>query len=244
MFWKRNKESSEPLNDLSLIGVDLHSHILPGLDDGSQEIYDTVHMLTGLKELGYRKAIVTPHNQADFFENPSEKILAKLDEVRNHLAKIGFDFEIDAASEYYFDYKILENIKKKELLTFGNNYILFELSPTLPPMNFETIIFEMQMAGYRPVMAHPERYGYFHAPGKYRELTERGIMLQINISSLSPMGPAHIRKAAENMIKDELVSFAGSDIHSYQNIEIMNRMISNQHLLKLVQSGLLMNNQL
>ena len=244
MFWKKKKEPSEPLNDLSLIGVDLHSHILPGLDDGSQEMYDTVHMLTGLKELGYRKAIVTPHNQADFFENPSEKILAKLDEVRNHLAKIGFDFEIEAASEYYFDYKILENIRKKELLTFGDNYILFELSPTLPPMNFETIVFEMQMAGYRPVMAHPERYGYFHAPGKYRELTEKGIMMQINIHSLSPTGPHQIRKAAENLIKDELVTFAGSDTHSYQNIEIMKRLLTNPHLIKLVNSGSLFNKDL
>lgn len=244
MFWKRNKDSSEPLNDLSLIGVDMHSHILPGLDDGAQEMYETVHMLTGLKELGYHKIITTPHNQADFFENPTKKILAKLDEVRNHIAKIGFDIEIEAASEYYFDYKILENIRKKELLTFGNNYLLFELSPTLPPMNFETIVFEMQMAGYRPVMAHPERYGYFHAPGKYRELTEKGIMMQINIHSLSQMAPPPIRKATENLIKEELVTFAGSDTHSYQNIEIMNRLLSNPYLIRLVNSGLLFNKEL
>jgi protein-tyrosine phosphatase len=244
MFWKRRKEGSEPLTDLSAIAVDLHSHLLPGLDDGAQEMFETVHILTGLKELGYRKAIVTPHNQADFFENPSDRIRSKLDEVKEHLVKIGFEFEIEAASEYYFDHEFLQKIRNKELLSFGNNYVLFELSPTLPPMNFETIIFEMQMAGYRPVMAHPERYGYFHTPGKYLELTEKGIIMQMNIHSLSNSTSPQVRKAAISLIENELVTFAGSDTHSYQNIEIIRSLFSNPYLCKLVRSERLFNNQL
>ena len=244
MFWKRKKEENEPLADLSAIGTDLHSHLLPGLDDGAQEMYETVHILTGLKELGYRKAIITPHNQADFFENPSDKIRTKLDEVRNHLVKIGFDFEIDAASEYYFDHEFLQKIRNKQLLTFGDNYVLFELSPTLIPINFDTIIFEMQMAGYRPVLAHPERYGYFYTPGKYRELSEKGIMLQMNIHSLSSNMSPQVRKAAVSMINDEIVAFAGSDTHSYQNIEIIRNQLSNPNLIKLVRSGFLRNSDL
>jgi tyrosine-protein phosphatase YwqE len=244
MFWGKKKAALDPLPDLSLIGVDLHSHLLPGIDDGSQDMDDTVDLLTGLKELGYHKVITTPHNQADFFENPGEKILAKLDQVRNHIAKIGLDIEIEAASEYYLDYKFRDRIKNKDLLTFGDNYVLFELSPTLKPMNFETIIFEMQMAGYRPVMAHPERYGYFHGKGQYEELTDKGILLQVNISSLSPFISNPVRKAAETLIANEHVTFAGSDTHSIQNIHILKNLLGNPHLVNLVRSGRLFNHTL
>lgn len=244
MLWSRKKETAEPLKDLSAIGVDLHSHLLPALDDGSQEMHETVRMLTGLKELGYRKVITTPHNQADYYENPSEIILAKLDVVRKHLSNIGFDIEIEAASEYYFDYKFLDRIRRKELLTFGDNYVLFELSPTLKPMNFETIVFEMQMAGYRPVLAHPERYGYFHHKEAYHELSDKGILLQMNIHSLSSSISAPIRKAAISLIEDELVTFAGSDTHSYQNIQIIQSLFGNHHLIKLVNSERLFNHVL
>jgi len=244
MLWGKKKSSAKPLTGYSLIGVDLHSHLLPGIDDGAQDMDDTVDLLTGLKELGYRKVITTPHNQADFFENPKDKILAKLNEVRNHIARIGLDIEIEAASEYYLDYKFRDRIKNKDLLTFGDNYVLFELSPTLKPMNFETLIFEMQMAGYRPVLAHPERYGYFYGKGQYEELTDKGVMLQVNISSLSPFVANPVRKAAETIIKDELVTFAGSDTHSIQNLHILKNQLSNPTLINLVNSGRLFNHTL
>lgn len=244
MLWGKKKEKQEALADFSLIGVDLHSHLLPGIDDGAQDMSDTIQLLSELKALGYHKAITTPHNQADFFENPSDKIRMKLDDVRNHIAKIGLDFEIEAASEYYLDYKFRERIKNKDLLTFGDNYVLFELSPTMKPMNFETLIFEMQMAGYRPVLAHPERYGYFYGKGQYQELTDKGILLQVNISSLSPFVASPVRKAAESIIKDELVTFAGSDTHSIQNIHILKNQLTNPILITLIRSERLFNHTL
>lgn len=241
MFWKRKKENTPILSDYSVLGVDLHSHLLPGLDDGARTMEDSLQIIAGLQSLGYRKIITTPHNQADFYVNPPEKILASLKTVRQALKENQIDIEIEAASEYYFDYDFLHKIQKKELLTFGNNYVLFELSPTLPPVNFESIVFELQVAGYRPVLAHPERYGYFHGPGKYRELTEKGILLQVNISSLSSHIASNIRNAAIKIVQENLASFAGSDTHNMANISIMKDLLSSPHVYRLLDSGVLMN---
>jgi len=244
MFWKK-KSKVEPLENYSAIGVDLHSHLLPGIDDGAQTIADSINMIKGLIDLGYKKIITTPHSQADYFVNSNEKILNSLKELKDHLKIANINVEIEAAAEYFFDYEFLDRIKRKELLTFGNNYILFELSTISPPVNFEVVVFEMINMGYRPILAHPERYTYWHKNiDLFKSFIDKGLLLQINIHSLSGFMASNIRNFAEKLIQEDLVSFAGSDTHDINNISILRGLLSNEHICHLVRSGYLMNNLL
>src|SRR5688500_18506007 len=114
--------------DLATVKTDMHSHLIPGIDDGSKSMEDTLNMLRKFNELGYQKVITTPHVMSDFYKNTPEIILGGLAHVRSAIKAENLPIEIEAAAEYYLDFKFDELIKKKELLTFGDNYVLFELS--------------------------------------------------------------------------------------------------------------------
>lgn len=245
MLFGKKKEKTPPLPDFSQLVVDVHSHILPGLDDGSKSFEDSAEIIKGLISLGYKKVITTPHNQADLYINTPNIIAARLNELQDYLVTQNINIEIEAASEYFFDYEFLSKIRNKELLTFGNNYVLFELSTILPPVNFETLVFEMQMAGYRPVLAHPERYSYWHRNfDYYSELNDKGVLLQVNLHSFHPQIAPPIRNTAEKLAQNKLVSLAGSDTHSYSNIEILRSLYTNPNVYKLLNENKLLNSQL
>ena len=131
-FFKKKKQL-EPI-DLGQIAVDMHSHLIPGIDDGSKSMDESIAMLAKFQHLGYRKVITTPHVMFDYYRNTPEIILSGLEQVRETAAKLGLDIEIEAAAEYYFDEYFLELIAKKELLTFGDNYVLVEFAFQGKPM--------------------------------------------------------------------------------------------------------------
>src|ERR1051325_5733857 len=96
-FKKRNKDSGHL--DYSVLGVDMHSHLLPGIDDGSPNIESSIRLIRGMKELGYKKLITTPHIMWDMYQNTNEIILGKLEEVRKKLKEENIDIELEAAAE-------------------------------------------------------------------------------------------------------------------------------------------------
>ena len=143
--------------------VDIHSHLLPDLDDGVHSIRETMYILKIMKHLGYHKVITTPHVMSDQYPNTRKDILDKLNQVRSEIKHENIGVELDAAAEYYLDENFIQAIKTgEELLTFGNNYLLFETSFFNKPAFLEEAIFNMNSQGYRPVLAHPERYSYLH----------------------------------------------------------------------------------
>ena len=128
----------------------MHSHLIPGIDDGSKSIDESIAMLAKFESLGYKKVITTPHIMSDYFRNTPEIIMSGLDDVRNEVSKLNLNIEIDAAAEYYFDESLMERLNKKEkLLTFGDNYILFEFSFHSEPNQIDKLIFELLTQGYR-----------------------------------------------------------------------------------------------
>ncbi|MFN9798672.1 MAG: tyrosine-protein phosphatase, partial [Bacteroidota bacterium] len=141
--------------DLSLVGIDMHSHFIPGIDDGAQNMDETMFLLRAMKDLGYRKVITTPHIYTDLYPNTAERILSGLVKVREQIAADGLEIEIEAAAEYFLDEHFEALIEKKELLTFGNNYVLFELGFMQEPPTLPRAIFNMHLQGYKPVLAHP-----------------------------------------------------------------------------------------
>ena len=158
-------KTKEPL-DLSAIAVDMHSHLIPGIDDGSQSMDHTIGMLLRFSELGYKKVITTPHIMFDYYKNTPDIIFGGLEDVRNELKRLNIPIEIDAAAEYFFDEYFMDLVENTKLLTFGNSEVLFELSFGAKPNNIDELIFNLKTKGYQPVLAHYERYLFFLKIGR------------------------------------------------------------------------------
>jgi tyrosine-protein phosphatase YwqE len=234
--------------DLSFIGVDMHSHLLPGIDDGLQEIEDTISYIQQLQSLGYKKLICTPHILSDLYPNSRDTILPVLDSVREALAKANIDMPIDAAAEYMIDHSFAELIsstKKAELLTINGQFILIEMSYLAASPNFEQVVFDLRMLGLTPILAHPERYSYYHHDFEmYERFADLGCKLQINLLSLSGAYGPSVKKTAELLFKKQMVDFLGTDIHHSKHLELLHKLAAKKEFYEMVQRASLMNKQL
>jgi protein-tyrosine phosphatase len=229
------------LESLSAIGVDMHSHILPGLDDGADTMEHSLELVYAMEQLGYRKLIMTPHIMSDFYRNTPEGIREKVQLLRDAIKEAGIGMELDCAAEYYLDEVFLQKLEDgEELLTFGNKYLLFETSFLNEPLNLREAIFKMLSKGYKPVLAHPERYTYFY--GKFDDLValrENGVLLQPNLNSLTGYYSPGAKDIAERLIDNGLVDFAGSDLHSLKHVGSLQRVLNTKYINKLLELPLL-----
>src|SRR5688572_30468129 len=217
-FQKIFGSSSEPsvaalLSDLK---ADMHSHLLPGLDDGAENLEQSLELVEKMVGFGYEKLIMTPHIMGDFYKNTPEGIHEKLGLLQKAVSEKGWNIQLACAAEYYLDEWFVERLKNNDkLLTFGDNYLLFETSYINEPRVLSEAIFAMQSAGYKPVLAHPERYTYLY--GKFDDLVklkELGVLMQINLNSLSGYYSEGAKRVAEKLIDAKMVDMAGSDAHS------------------------------
>ena len=153
--------------------------------------------------------------------------------------------EVVAAAEYYLDHELEEKGEAKDLLTFGEKYILFEVSYLNPPENLNSFVFKLQTNGYIPVLAHPERYPFWYGNREhYKELKEKGVLFQMNINSLSGHYSLETKKIAEWMVEQNLIDFLGSDCHHMRHVELMKQVVYEKMLHQLVDSGKLLNHTL
>lgn len=239
------KEVEMPPADLSVLGVDIHSHFIPGIDDGAQSLAQTMELLQAMVELGYRKVITTPHSMADGYFNPPDVILGGLGKVRAEVARIGLPIEVHAAAEYYLDHAFEPQVERKQVLTFGKNFVLFELPFIGEPAMLRQVVFQMQTQGYRPVLAHPERYSFWYNDlSKYTELKERGVLFQLNLVALSGAYGPQARQIAERLIDAGAYEFLGTDCHNMNHVEAIRNTLTRPYLHKLIGSGKLLNSTL
>ncbi len=223
----------------------MHSHLIPAVDDGSTSVENSLDMIRRFADAGYKKLITTPHIMSDFYRNTPEILLPKLELVRQAIKQQQIPIEIDVAAEYYLDYDFEQKINKEKLLTFGANYVLFEVSYVNMPENIDSVIFQLQTQGYRPVLAHPERYPFWYEHfDKYVELKSKGVFLQLNVNSLTGYYSPTAKKIAERMIEENIVDFIGSDCHRMDHTNVMYEARYCPTLLKLIESGKLLNNTL
>ena len=211
---------------LAALGTDMHSHLLPGLDDGAETVEHSVELLRQLQALGYRKLIMTPHIMGDFYRNTPEGIRGALAALRKAAAAAGITgMELDCAAEYYLDESFGRRLEENEpLLTFGGEQrlVLFETSYINEPFNLTETIFNLQAAGYQPVLAHPERYTYLY--GRFEELAqirEQGVLLQVNLNSLTGYYSAGAKRVAEKLIDAGLVDLLGTDTHHLKHLDTL-----------------------
>lgn len=230
----KKKKTFEPI-DLSKIAVDMHSHLIPGIDDGSKSMDETIAMLAKFQDLGYSKVITTPHIMSDYFRNNPEIIKSGLENVQEVASKLGLRIEIEAAAEYYFDDHFLNLIKKKELLKFGDDYVLVEFDFSSKPMYENEMFFELLTAGYKPVLAHFERYAAFHGNlQKAIEYRSRGVLIQLNLNSLTGHYGPEVKKQAERLIDNDLVDFVGTDCHRIQHLMTLEENLNLPYMHKLL----------
>ncbi len=231
--------------DFSRIAVDMHSHLVPGIDDGSKSLEESLELIRGLKELGYKKLITTPHIMADKYRNTPEIIYAGLEELRAAVKAQNIEVEIDAAAEYLVDDRFMEKAESGKLLTVGKNFILVELSYFTEPPNLNSVFFELQLKGYRVILAHPERYLYWHnKPKKYHDLYDRGIYLQLNINSLTGWYSKESMKIAHYLIDNKLIKFLGSDTHNSVYLNELRKSAYEPYLKKAVEENKIQNHLL
>lgn len=201
------------------ITTELHSHLLPGIDDGVQSLEESIDVLRYFASVGYRKVITTPHIMGDFYKNSPANILPLLETVREALREQQVDIELQAAAEYMIDDAFSAKIDAAPLLTFGDRCVLVEMPFSAPAPNLKDVLFALKLNGYQPVLAHPERYLYYGMnKQKYHELWDAEVLFQININSLSDYYSVDVNKAAAYLIKQKMVNMIGSDCHGMRTL--------------------------
>jgi tyrosine-protein phosphatase YwqE len=213
--------------DLSQFEVDMHSHLIPGIDDGSPSMDHTIAMLAKFEQLGYRKVVTTPHILNDVHPNTPKIILDGLKDVQLEIKRLGMKIEIEAAAEYYCDESFLPIIERNEILSFGSNFVLMEFGFLSPSQYEAQALFNLQVAGYVPVIAHYERYPYYFGDFKKVDaLRERNIQIQVNLNSLTGHYGPGVKKMAEQLIKNKQVDFLGTDCHRIEHLILLENNLS------------------
>jgi len=240
-FFKK-KEEKKPAPRLR---VDLHSHLIPGIDDGSQSMEESLVLLRGIEALGYQKVITTPHIMADAYRNTPKIIKNGLTKLREAASKEGIDVKIDAAAEYYLDDGFVDLLEKGEMMTVKGKYLLFETSYVSKPLKTEEMIFEITSAGYTPIMAHPERYRYIKDPKKeYGRFKELGVLFQVNLNSFGGHYGKSAKVLAEFLSKNGMIDYLGSDVHHQKHVDSLKSIFQSDAYRKIFKHNKILNHEL
>lgn len=233
-YFKRKPEEVEAL-DLSWLQVDMHSHLIPGIDDGSKTMEESLYLIRRLAGYGLRKIITTPHIMYEYYRNTPEIIDMGLEDLRKAVRNEGIEIEIEAAAEYYMDEIFLEKIAAGDkILTFGDNYVLVETGFINKPQMLFDIIFQLEMAGYKPILAHPERYQYLISDKKlFEELVDRNIILQVNLLSLTGFYSKQVKDFADMMLERGVIRFLGTDCHNVRYLDMLETLPKHKHYDKI-----------
>lgn len=199
--------------------VDIHSHLMFGIDDGAQTKEDTKAIIESMKVLGFDQAITTPHTTPLVWDNTKEGILAKYDEVLQVLPTEAASLKLRVASEYMMDESFLQRVLSEKLLTIKDNYVLVEMSYINPPIQLMDILFHLKSNGYEIILAHPERYNFYHKnTDMYKKLKKSGCKFQMNLLSTTGYYGGHVLEAANHLLNNDMIDYVGSDIHHMKHI--------------------------
>lgn len=200
--------------------VDIHSHLLPGIDDGAKDPDNSLQLINNLKNYGFSQFITTPHILTGVWNNKREGIQQTERSTLSFLNSKGVTTPFKAAAEYLMDDSFMKLYKEDKLLTLKDEYVLVEMSYLNPPLQLYDIIFELQIAGYKPVLAHPERYLFYHQKfEEYYRLKKAGCSFQINLLSVTGYYGEPVLKAAQRLLDSNLIDFTGSDAHHERHTE-------------------------
>lgn len=195
--------------------VDLHSHLLPGVDDGVADWEQSLTCLRQLSDWGFRKVITTPHVSRDWYPNKAQDLQRGQRTLQALAQEHGLPLAVEVAAEYMLDDFFPDLLDSGEVLTFGAaKYLLVETGWAAAPFGLENLLFRIQTHGYTPLLAHPERYSYYHDDeAGLARLREMGCLFQLNWMSVTGRYGRRVRKQAGRLLERGWVDFLGSDLH-------------------------------
>lgn len=206
--------------------IDIHSHLLPGIDDGARNISDTIKLAKAFQEIGFSQFVTTPHIKNHFWDNSAKTIIAKQKETAIVLEENNITIPFKAASEYFMDDWFENHFKTEKLLTIKDNYVLVEISYISPPAQLHKTLFDLRVAGYTPILAHPERYLYYHKNfNEYEKLKKSGCLFQLNLLATMGYYGNEVTRITEELLKKGMYNFVGSDVHHRSHIQAFDQKI-------------------
>lgn len=212
--------------------TDIHCHVLPGIDDGSPDTDTSVQLIRELNSLGIEKIIASPHVAAVEFPNTPETLSEAYGNLQTAMKDNGIEIPVTHSAEYRIDEELPEIISAGKLLPYPDKYILIENQWLQEPWNLEEVIFDLQIKGYQPIFAHPERFIYYHNnPKRLKELHDK-LPFQINMLSLSGYYGKPIQKFAESLVAEGFCDFLGTDTHAQRHIDALREYLSTKTALK------------
>lgn len=226
------KKKTSGVTDINWLGVDIHSHLLPGIDDGCKDVAESVSFIKRLQDLGFEKLICTPHIFTELYPNSSETILPALKKVKDELVKQNVDIEIGAAAEYMIDEQFTIH---PDLIALPGKHLLIEMSYLNEYPKIEQVIFDLQIKGYSIILAHPERYNFYHQNYKsYQRLKDHGCIFQLNLLAISGYYGKDVKRTAEYLLEHKLYDVAGTDLHSERHLGVLEKLVNSGKLFDLL----------
>ena len=221
-FWLKKRKHGVQL--AKKLKVDIHAHWLPGIDDGANTLDDSLSILKGLQNLGFEKAIATPHINCSTFPNQPDDLIKCYYNVCQAVADSDLNIKLGLAAEYQLDDGFRNHLLQETLLTLNEKYLLIELPSYYLGNELKKFIFEIQIAGYIPVIAHPERYHYYKDQlDLCRELHEIGCMFQGNMLSFYGSYGKKIQRSARQILANGWMDFLATDIHTPPQLSVLSQ---------------------
>lgn len=237
MFHFFRKKKVDPITEWP---VDMHSHLIPGVDDGAKSPVESYEILKTLRQLGMKKWVTTPHIFFEYYRNDAHSIQAGFNELVSFYKSQLDDFDISFSAEYYFDEHLQREVIEQNILTFGNRFLLFETNMYSEPLDLDDFIFKAGLNGYQLILAHPERYHYLAGNFKrIEELRDKGVYMQVNMLSFLGYYSNDARRMAREMTDLGLVDFLGTDCHNQQQAILLSEVASDQYFRSATRLNLL-----
>ncbi len=221
-------------NIIDKLKVDLHSHLIPAIDDGAKSFEESINYIKELKELGYEKLIITPHIVSRIYPNNKKDIIKKASYLKEELNRQKINMTIEVAAEYYLDEDFIGYLQDNPLIIKGK-YLLFETSHIANPINIEYIIYKVFSQGYTPLFAHPERYSYIkNLEEEYGKLKQLGVFFQLDINSLNGFYGKDAKDRALFLVEKGWIDFVGSDLHNQRHLNNLKKVFLDKSLWQIL----------
>lgn len=233
MFNFFNKKNTDNLE--MPMKVDIHCHVLPGVDDGSPDIESSLKLVERMAGLGLTRIIASPHVTQDTFENTPETLDNALVSLQNAIKGTGLNIYLDRSAEYRIDEFSISQIESGIAKILPKDYILVENSFIQEPWELDKFLFNLKIKGMKPILAHPERYGYYHNDrfARYKQLHDTGTMFQVNLLSLAGAYGKKEKAVANELVNRGYVDFIGTDIHRNLHIDIIEDFLASREYRKI-----------
>ncbi len=214
--------------------VDIHNHILPGIDDGARTVKDSISLIKAFSEFGVNNFVCTPHIMHNYYENTPETIQASFKLLKKEMANRGIlDVSVDIAAEHMIDDNFEEILIQDQVMPLRKHHLLVEMSFLQRPLNFDMAIKKIVSQNYFPILAHPERYMFFHDNfERYHSLKKQNVLFQINLLSLSGYYGNPVKNTAIKLLDKGLADYLGSDVHNMRQIQALKNCLLPHRVLK------------